>query len=155
MTTVLDYQWAFSTISKATLQASTAYIIRNFTVQSDQVVPNQLWTDPVREYTQRPKFARYSKTVSMKQRADGFYVFQLGFKVWTPGQLAYILTNQFGSGAQYGLATVQLWDDDLQAYECFQATAQRPVPQQDYDIPETDGSMYTNIRIRFEAGVLL
>jgi hypothetical protein len=155
VTTVLDYQWAFSTISKATIQASTSYIIRNFPTQSDQLVPNQLWTDPIRELTKRPVLARYSKTVSMRQRGDGFYEFTLGFHVWTPGQLAYILANQFTSGVQYGPATVQLWSDDQGGFAVFNCEAQRPVPGQDYDIPATDGALYWNIKQRFEAGVLL
>src|ERR1051326_6682869 len=123
MTTILDYCWAFSTISKATLQGSNCYQIVNFPLQSDQTTPALKWTEPDRENTSRPKLARYSLTVSLKQRGDGFYLFTLGFKFWTPGQMAYVLTNQFGS-AQSAPATVQTWDDGVGGFSCFHAEAQ-------------------------------
>lgn len=66
-----EYRLAFSTITKATLEGSSAYLLENFPIQSDQLV-NTPWPLPLDDGSLYPHFSRYSITADLSQRGDGF-----------------------------------------------------------------------------------
>lgn len=148
----LSYLWAFSSISKSTLQGNSAYNIENFTWQSDQTAPILGWKPPQRKGTTRPKLGRYPQNLDTSQRGDGFWEFVWCLPPMTPLMFKFILDNQFGSGVQFAPATVQTFDESINDYNAFQVTANRPVYGQDYDIQD---EMFIDVKYRFTGGVLL
>lgn len=151
--TISDYQWAFSHITKAALQASSTYTITNFSVQTDQVNPGLGWKEPQRKGTLRPRPVRLATNADQSRRPDGTWEGVWCFPPWTPGQFAYVITNQWASGAVWSAdATIQTWDDNVNAYSCFQVTIWRPVPGEDFDIID---QMYIDVKVKYTFGVLL
>lgn len=148
------YRWAMNTlISKSALNASSAYLLDQFPLQSDQVTPAMKWLPyPQRKGTLRPKRARYVVNAESQQKGDGFYKLAWSIPFMTPGMYAYILANQFPSGADSGPATIQTWDDRIQDYSAFQVVVQLPVPGQDFQIVDDD---YQDVIYRFDGGVLI
>lgn len=147
-----SYMWAFSTISKSSLNGNSAYNIENFTVQSDQPSPMWGWREPQRKGTLRPAPARVVVNIDGSVRADGFWSFTWCMNPMTALMFNYILTNQFSSGSVWSApATVQTFDENVNGYSCFQCTANRPVPNQDYTIQD---GFYIDVKYRFTFGVL-
>lgn len=150
---IYSYLWAFSTVSKSTLQSTPSYNIESFTAQADQPSPLWGWREPQRKNTLRPRPARIVVNADQSQSADGFWTFQWCLPPMTPLMFAYILTNQFSSGAVWSApATVQTWDENVNGYSAFQCTALRPVPGEHYQI--LDGT-FVDVVYRFVNGVLL
>lgn len=151
--TVSDYQWAFLTISKATLIASSSYTLSAFPWQSDQVTPLLGWKEPQRNGTLRPRPTRLAANADLSRRPDGTWTFTWAMPPMTPLQFFYLITNQWSSGSTWSAAaTVQTWDDNVNGYSVFNVTAIRPTPGQDYGI--LDG-MYMDVKYSFVGGVLL
>lgn len=153
MAVILDYLWAFSLVSKSTLQNTAAYQITAWTPQSDQVTPGLGWKEPQRKNTKRPRPARIAGYADLGRKADGFSVNAWSFPPWTPGQYLYLINNQWSTGALWSApATIQTWDESVNDWACFQCIAWRPVPGEDYDILDT---FLTDPVIRFTKGVRL
>lgn len=147
-----SYLWAFSTITKAALQANSAYNIENFPVQADQTSPVLGWHEPQRKGTERPRPARIAQAADLTVRADGYYEFTWSLPPMTPGAFTYLLTNQWPGGVWSANATVQTWDDAVNGYSAFNCIAIRPVPGSDFDILDT---FYVDVKYKFVGGVLL
>lgn len=150
---ITDYCWAFSTITKATLQGSSTYQIVNFTVQNDQTSPILGWKEPQRKGTISPRRARYAPDALGAQKADGPWEAVWCMMPMTPLQFAYIDTNQFSNGTlESAPCTIQTWDFAFNAFNCFTFTVARPIFGQDYDI--LDG-FYVDVKYRFTEGTKL
>lgn len=153
MAPLYSYFWSFSTVTKTTLTTGTTYNIEAFALQSDQLNPGLAWFPPQRKGTLRPRPARIVTMADLSRRADGLWEFTWSMPPMTPGQFAYVITNQFSSGSVWSApATVQTWDDNINGYQAFQCTANRPVPGEDFDI--LDG-MYIDVKYHFTAGTII
>ena len=152
MAAAYSYMLAAGTLTKSALTSNSAYNVENFPAASDQPLPSLPWREPQRQNTTRPKPARLATLTDFSVRADGFWLFQWSWPVFTPGMLKYFEDTFFSSGAAWSAAvTVQTYTDNG-TYQAFNAVMKRPEPGVDYDI--RDG-LYTNIVFKFQGGVLL
>lgn len=152
MTDTTHYLWAFSTVTKATLQAG-AYQITAFTWQTDQVTPLLCWKEPGQDGSEHPRRQRYSAMLDGSQRADGFWTGVLCFGLLTPLAMGYLDTSQFSSGTvESAAATIQVPDDNNRAWNVFTCTMYRPIPGQDFEY--RDG-YYVAVKYRWTAGTRL
>lgn len=154
MAALTNYRLAFSTISKATLLASSSYLLENLPIQSDQTNPGLGWTEPVRDLTKRLVPARITKNADLSASADGFFQLDWAFPFWTFGQMQYLLDTAFGGANVYGVmslpVTLQTFVETN--YVAAHALLARPVWGQDF---QTEDSGYRSIVLRFSRGVII
>lgn len=148
MTAIYDYRLAFSTISKATLLASSAYNIENFPIQADQTNPGLGWTEPIRDRTKRFIYDRVTVNADKSITGDGFFKFDWGFEFWTEDQMGYILDTAFGGANVYGSLSIPVTAQTFAetGYVCFHALLARPIWGTHY---QTQDGGYDNILLNF------
>jgi len=152
MTAQYQYYLAAGTLTKAVLIAAPANNVENFTVQSDQTTPVFGWHEPQRDNTMRPRLARYVTYLDQSVRGDGAWSFQWSWKVFTHGQLNFMNTTFFSSGAIWSApCTVQTYADGA-LYAAYNATIVRPVPGQDYTLQD---DTLIDVIYKFVGGIVI
>lgn len=153
-----EYRIAFSSITAVALNASNAYLIEQFPLQSDQVsiyvIP---WGPPKDEGTTYPAYQRYTVMQDRgTQRADGFVEFNWCLSYLTEGMVNYINAQAFPSSAQQSVCTVKTLTEDG-SFHIYSCNVLKPRP------PGTNGSGdfkrgYAGVEdyvLRFVGGTLL
>ncbi len=85
-----EYRLAVGWITKAALEASSAYLIENFPVQSDQISKYvNPWGPPDDRLTTFPTYTRFGQYSNTTQWSDGPVAFDLGFKYFTEAMQYY------------------------------------------------------------------
>lgn len=143
-----EYRLGVGTLSTATIEGSSSYLLENFTVQSDQISALiHPWGPPSDEGTTYPRFARYVIAADLSQRADGFIEFNWVLPYLTEGMLSYIEAQIWGS-AQSALVTAKTRKSNG-VFDVYNATALRPIPDEHY---ERGYKGVENYLIRFVGG---
>jgi hypothetical protein len=136
-TAEFPYRLALGWITKAALEASSAYLIVNFPLQSDQVsVYVNPWGPPDDQYTTYPAQTRYGQSSDQTQFSDGPVVFDWGLTYFTENMVAYWEGLIFGGVGMYPDATTQniqvtvktrKHNGEFGVYQCY---ANRAAPNQ-------------------------
>lgn len=130
------YRIAVGWITKAALEASDAYLLSAFAVQSDQFSANLFpWGPPDDTITTWPEYTRYGQHSIQTQWADGPVNFQWGLKFLTELMQAYYETLIWTSDFAVQTRAVTIKHRraaDSNAFGVWQGYANRPIPNKAY-----------------------
>lgn len=155
MTAQFEFRIAPSWITKSALEASSAFLLENFPIQSDQVsIYAYPWGPPEDKETLYPVFTRYTENAAQQQQGDGPVKFQWSLPEVTAYMLSYIENYLFGNSIdiQSNLCTVKTLMPD-NTYSVIQCFSNRPIPNVDYKKNLNGGS--ENYKIRFTGGTII
>lgn len=150
-----EFRIAPSWITRSALEASDAFNLENFPVQSDQVSTFAYpWGPPEDKETLYPVYTRYVENALRQRQADGPVTFQWSLPQVTSYMLSYIENYVWGnlSYTFTNAVTVKTLMPDL-TYSVIQCYANRPIPNVDYKKNLNGG--FENYKIFFVNGTVI
>lgn len=103
-----EYRLAVGHITKAAIEANSAYLLTNFPVQFDQHSINQIpWGPPEDGKTLYPARQRYGQYADQSQWSDGSWVFQWSLTYLTEMMAFYLEDLIWPGGIESNIVTVK------------------------------------------------